>query len=174
MAEARRGFPSFRFVSSENLHITLEFLGNEVSRAMVPRITHVIQESVAHVAPFELCLGTPSAFPSRGRPRVLYVGTDKGTDRLVELASKVRSGLVTLGFEADKPFQPHITLARRRRDRHEGEGPDERALWEKAFSRLRQGSLCWCVSQVFLMESTLTPAGAVYSELGRIALPEGR
>ena len=174
MAEARKSFPAFRFVPSDNLHITLEFLGNDVPRATVPRLLEAIGGSAEDIDPFDLCLGYASAFPPKGLPRVLYVGTGKGTDRLVQLAHSVRSALRPLGFEADKPFQSHITLARRKRGVHPAGAPNERALWKKAFSRWCDASLCWHVSEVLLMESTLAPTGAVYSELGRVALPGRR
>ncbi len=173
-AGARQVFPMFRFVPSDNLHITLQFLGNDVERAMIPILLDAIGQSVTHITPFDLCLESASAFPARGRPRVLYVGTGEGSRQLAELARSVRSGLSALGFKEDKPFQPHITLARRQRGADTAGSVNERDLWEKAFSLRCESGLCWRVSEVFLMESTLSPAGAVYSELGRVALPGRR
>ncbi|HHY12775.1 MAG TPA: RNA 2',3'-cyclic phosphodiesterase [Firmicutes bacterium] len=181
-SEARQALSEWRFVSTDNLHITLQFLGNHVQRAMIPEILKVIAQSVTGIAPFDLFMGSASAFPGRGRPRVLYVGAGQGNDNAAKLAGSVRSGLSTLGFEENKPFQAHVTLARRKR----GACPankrakvfNERGIWEAMFSQFKGKCLAesnhtglhWRVSEVLLMESTLYPQGPVYSALGRVPL----
>lgn len=174
MADAGPSFHTdFRFVPSENLHITLQFLG-DVERAMVPRLLQEIEQSIAHISPFELCLGSASAFPASGRPRVLYIGTGEGSRRLAQLARSVRRALSAMGFKEDKPFKSHITLARRKRGAGSFGALDERNAWQEAFAGRERPGLCWQVSEVLLMESTLYPTGAVYTQLGRVALPGGQ
>lgn len=67
-AEAIKSFPDYRFVQTENLHITLQFLGNGVRRSLVPEIRDVIQTSAARTPGFSISLGEASAFPEKACP----------------------------------------------------------------------------------------------------------
>ncbi|HHW18127.1 MAG TPA: RNA 2',3'-cyclic phosphodiesterase [Firmicutes bacterium] len=176
-------FPQYRFVSCENLHITLLFLGDGIERNMTEVILSSLYDGVRGVSAFELGLGAPGSFPETGTPRVLYIGIGAGRDRLEDLARKVRRSLSVLGFHEDKPFQAHITLARRKREngfrRHTGNLSDESSLWRETVVRAlgKDDPPCcpatkaiWRVAEILLMESILAPQGASYEVLGRIPL----
>ncbi len=182
--QAKPVFPDCRFVSVKNLHITLQFLGNNVQRTSIPCILDVIQASATNTAPFTLSLGKPSTFPYKGCPRVFHIGIDKGKHELINLAGNLRTGLSSLGFEENRPFQPHITLARNKRRGNRQKGNSgQRMLWEQSFRAFRNKylesestasvNLHWDVSDVLLMESQLYPQGPLYSVLGSVQLPPG-
>jgi 2'-5' RNA ligase len=101
--------PTVRWVRRQQIHLTLFFLGE----------TERIQEikdalSSIEVPPFALTLAGVGRFPRRPKqpPRVLWVGIDS-EPALAHLHQKVTAVLAELGFEPeDRPFSPHITLAR--------------------------------------------------------------
>ena len=181
ITQAKPVFPDCRFVSVKNLHITLQFLGNNVQRSLIPCMLDVIQASATETAPFTLSLGKPLTFPYRGRPRVFHIGIDKSKHELIDLAGNLRTGLGSLGFEENRPFQPHITLARNKgRGKRQKGSCNQRMLWEQSFRAFRNkyleskstasANLRWDVSEVLLMESKLYPQGP-YTILGSVQLP---
>ncbi len=184
-SEVKSLFPQWRFSSIGNLHITIQFLGNHVQRSMVPEFLSIIEDAVVGVQPFELCLGYASAFPNKGLPRILYVGTSIGSDEIIKLASSVRANLSALGFHENQPFKSHITLARRRKGKARGYSDTtksdalyERTMWktkfssfkDKYFAQSKRAKICWHISEVLLMQSILHRQGPEYRVLGNVML----
>jgi len=107
------------WVKAENLHVTLRFLG-DLGDSGVRRAGEAAGRGAKGHAAFTARLGAPGAFPSMNRPRVLWTGLTEGRDEAIALAKSVNQSLDHGGFgPADKPFKPHITLARVR-ERAEG------------------------------------------------------
>ncbi|ETX02097.1 MAG: hypothetical protein ETSY1_04790 [Candidatus Entotheonella factor] len=101
--------PTARWVKRQQMHLTLSFLGE------TDRLAD-IQEALARVAAprFELGLAHVGRFPKRQKqpPRILWVGVD-AEPALDQLHQQVTHVLGEIGFEPeDRPFNPHITLAR--------------------------------------------------------------
>ena len=59
----------------ENLHLTLQFLG-EVEEAVIERIKTALQSVAAQHPPFEVLVCGTGAFPDENCPRILWVGCD--------------------------------------------------------------------------------------------------
>ena len=98
-------------------HLTLEFLG-EIDPGRVPPIGAALEQVGNGVAPFELVLEGVGAFPSRTRPRVVWVGATRGRAAVIDLAARVAAALVPLGHVPPREaFEPHLTLFRVRGDR---------------------------------------------------------
>lgn len=191
IGEAARGFLSrflerisenaweYRLVAPETLHITLEFLGDKVERSLVGDISEAIHESASGFHPFRLTLGGLGSFPPQVKPRVIYVKVDGEQDILDGLARDIRKRLGYLGFKDDGRFQSHITLARRKESqrREKDRAHVDRYLldaWQKVYDSIRweeNPDLSWLISEVFLMESRLTPGGPIYSKVAGIHLP---
>src|SRR5262245_1682627 len=70
-----------RWTESQNLHITLLFLG-EVDVRESPRICKVVEEAVKPLVPFEFDVAGLGAFPTPRRPRILIAKIDQGADSL--------------------------------------------------------------------------------------------
>lgn len=105
----RTDIPGARWVSGEQIHLTLAFLG-EVEEAVVV----TLNKELAHIKlpEFELCFSGTGCFPNRHRPRVLWIGLEPNP-HLQVLACKVREAVLACGIPQDeRPFSPHITLAR--------------------------------------------------------------
>ena len=81
----------------------------------------------------------------------------------MSLQQNIDSALAPLGFaKEERPFVPHLTLARIR----EGASPKERkGFGELVMSTSFEISYPFDVEAVSLMRSQLTPAGAIYTRL---------
>ena len=99
-----------RAVPRENLHLTLQFLG-EVNDQQRIALLPLLQQLASEHAPFMVALGQARAFPSVSGP--LYVLELVPSPALQGLHQRLQAGLVAQGFSADpRPWRPHITLAR--------------------------------------------------------------
>ena len=96
-----------RFVASELLHITLQFIG-EISEDEVKHIQNKLEDIV--FKQFTLCLGSLGIFEKNGQPFVLWVGVHG--DFLHDLVEQIKMNLSTLVTLEDREFVSHITLAR--------------------------------------------------------------
>jgi 2'-5' RNA ligase len=140
-------------VELQNFHFTLIFLG-EVSD--VDTIKTKMQE--LQFEPFTLTYKGVGAFPKPSAAKIIWLGTDPaGGQKLLGLANDVVAKMAELGFSADKPFSPHITIFRVK------SAPvrigDISAKYE---GRIFGSDL---VDRVHLKKSDLTPSGPVYSNI---------
>lgn len=109
VADICRGLPGIRWLPPDQLHLTLRFIGeaNETVNAAIRRGLAAIT-----CPPFSLSLQGVGCFPSPRRPRVLWVGLSGG-EPLMQLQREVETAVVTAGIPPEeRPFSPHITLAR--------------------------------------------------------------
>ncbi len=145
-----------RWVRPESMHLTLKFLG-EVPESRAPLASEAVLEVAGRHPVLDLDLGGLGRFPSRGRPRVFWMGVGDAP-ALARLHEDVEKTLVGEGFSRDpKPFKAHITLGRVRGIL---ERPYARALaraceTESYRARVR-------VEEVELMLSRLSRSGARY------------
>lgn len=105
------GLPGARWVSPENLHVTLRFIGEiEAGEA-----EDVDAELAAIRAPgFEARIAGVGFFDRGRRVHAVWAGVEAGP-ALAHLHGKVESAVVRAGFEPERrKFKPHITLARLR------------------------------------------------------------
>ena len=147
------GWP-VRWVSSEGLHLTLKFFG-EVAPERLEVIAEAVRFAGQGTLQLPLRLDELGAFPSRQRPRILYLGLE-ATSALELLQDRIERGGEAIGFPPEgKPFNPHVTLGRLR----EGQKCPPRALddLDGSFERVS-----FTGEQVVLYESILTPRGPRY------------
>jgi 2'-5' RNA ligase len=162
----RTGAPNadVRWVDVGGIHLTLAFLG-AVADERPPEILAALARAAAGRRQIALAAREVGGFPSRRRPRVLWVGVGGEVAALARLAGAVAAALEPLGFPPEeRPFHPHLTLARVRSPR--GLGRLVAAL--EAAGEPDLGA--WTVREVVLYRSRLRPGGAVYEALGRVAL----
>ncbi len=155
---------ALRWVRPEGAHLTLVFLG-ETPAGELPGIEAALA-AAAQVPPFELQLGTPGSFGGQ-RPRVLHVGV---TGAAAELAALQRRVVTALNHVEERPFSPHITLARvSRPDR--GTGQAIAAALARPLGALAPALH---IDRISLMRSDLRPGGPVYTELFAAPLGGGQ
>ena len=155
---------SASWVRPENYHLTLRFLGEIDPMLSIP-LDSATRRVTRTVAPFDLSITQLGLFPDAGRPRVLWAGG--ASERFERLARSLGQTIEELGFPLDRrPASPHVTLARIK-------GRPDPAL-EQVLSAL-DSLPGWRipVDRIVLMESELTPRGAVYAPLFTTCLEGG-
>ena len=156
-----------KWVEPGSIHLTLKFLGNILSR-QVAEVVEVMEGAVQGSSPFHLEISGMGAFPNLKQPRVFWVGISGEMDKLSELQQTIDSALVPLGFtKEDRPFVPHLTLARIR----QGASPGERRTFGELVGASHfEEKYHIEVDSINLMKSQLTPTGAIYSRLSLFGL----
>ncbi|MBC7263082.1 MAG: RNA 2',3'-cyclic phosphodiesterase [Chloroflexi bacterium] len=160
-----------RWVAPESIHLTLQFLGN-VGLNRLAEIQAAIERGCTGHTPFDIELGGLGCFPNTRQPNVVWVGLAGDLESLQSLQHDVEQQLAALGFRPeDRPFKPHLTLARVRKDVSKAERAALGALVERTPCT---ESARMTVRQVSLMRSDLRPTGAVYTRLFAAELREIR
>jgi len=146
------------------VHLTLKFLG-EVREEQVPQIVRALSIAASDTGRFRLGIGGVGTFPNASSARVAWLGITGEVGKLAKLQAAVEQALVGLGLEPDdRPYTPHLTLARIKCIR-------KRDAWLKALEGLAACKLPdFDVTSISLISSDLKPGGAVYRELGSVAL----
>jgi 2'-5' RNA ligase len=155
--DLRTAAPKARWVRPENIHVTLKFIG-EVPPEKVADIRGALSGvSSEHAA--ELSFHGLGFFPNAKRPSVLWAGID-ASPNLQSLAGDIERSLEKIGLPREqRPFVPHLTIARFQPPR----------IPEQLHSAIAQssgrefGSLL--TDEFHLIESKLKPSGAEYTTL---------
>ena len=153
--------PLIRWVASQNVHLTLKFLG-DVSPANLERLARSLEHEALAQQAFTMSVGGLGAFPSASHARVLWVGLNALSD-LEALARGVEAVAVRLGFEAEvRPFSPHLTIGRVAPNTSPADQQRIRAaLAETPAAAL--GSVH--VDALHIFKSDLRPDGPIYTPL---------
>ncbi len=100
-----------RWVSRENLHLTLRFLGDSCDRNLLAALDRHLNWIAARTLPFVLSVRGTGVFPNLNRPRVIWLGLTGAM--LLELAQQVEAAARQAGFAAEsRPYSPHLTIGR--------------------------------------------------------------
>jgi 2'-5' RNA ligase len=162
VAELRQLPAAVKWVPPANIHLTLKFLG-EVDAARAGEIGVALQHAAAGIDPWWLEVRGAGVFPGWRNPRVIWAGVEAAAP-LYNLQRRLSEELRSLGFAADS-FTPHVTLGRLRPGGVAGAlKPRLEGLAGVSWGRER-------VTAVDLMESRLTPGGAVYRPVLTVSLP---
>jgi 2'-5' RNA ligase len=141
-------------VELHNMHFTVQFLG-EVSEEMIGKISDALNS--IEFSAFSITFASIGVFPKPNFPRVIWIGTDDGANKLEKLAEMIRSKLSHLGFSPDKKFKPHVTIFR------------VKNKIEDLPSKLEKFSSCsfgkQLVSEIKLKKSELSNQGSIYTDL---------
>jgi 2'-5' RNA ligase len=157
IGQLRESRADVKWVTPENAHLTLKFLG-DVDEKKIDEIAGRVSAACQGTRPFKMSLTGLGAFPNARRPSVIWVGVDEGRDSLADLNEKIERELEKMGFERERrKFSPHLTIGRLRRQGQPGD------LGDRLTAEYGGGDST--VDRVFLMKSTLTPKGPVYEEL---------
>jgi len=149
-------------VAPENLHLTLAFLG-DVPAQSTDSVRSGMQAAASGRHPFSIGFGGGGTFPANREPRVAWAGIRGETEALRDLQAAVLQAVRGLGLRVDRrPFSPHVTLARIGRMT----APTARRSISRGFQAMELDRLgLFTVSHISLMESDLTPAGAIHHEV---------
>ena len=150
----RRARGDVSWTRVENLHLTLQFLGNVEETS---EIRQALEGVAGRCAPFDLTVAGVGAFPSAKRARVLWVGCQNVPGNLV---LDLHASLQPLGFEPEhREFSAHVTLGRVNQPR-----PD--AALTRGLDSIKNHSFgAMRVEAIHLFQSQLHPEGSIYSKL---------
>jgi 2'-5' RNA ligase len=160
MQSVRELAPDARWVRTESLHVTLKFVGESAESRV-----RDVQETLTQikVPPFEIEFKNAGFFPTPRSARVFWIGIH-ASEALPQLVATIEEKLEKLGIaKEDKPYRPHLTLAR---------APSGRAT-ARCFQRLQErlnpdellqfGTMT--AQEFFLYKSELLRGGARYNKL---------
>ncbi len=160
------GLPFITWVKSANLHLTLKFIG-DTPENKIPELQQAVAKTVTGIQPFVINLRGFGVFPDKLAPRTLWAGIEGDLEVLLDLTKMIETEVTQLGFPPEgKPFCPHLTLARiKKNQRAAGEAIEKASMLADPFIF---GSLL--VEQVTLFKSELRPTGSVYTKLWAVSL----
>ena len=153
----------YRWVEPGLMHLTLAFLGEQPAERL-DLLQHIGQAAASISGPGRLWLGEAGGFGARKIPRVLWVSLAGDLGALGTLHTNLANGLRRAGFKVeDRPFRPHITVARRRESATGGGPPG----WPWP---LPASQRAFELNNLTLFESRLSPRGATYLALFQFPL----
>jgi 2'-5' RNA ligase len=145
----------------QRIHVTVRFIG-EADETKTRAIRSALGPSID--APvFDLSIEGVGAFPAKGPPRVFWAGLTDGRAGLLEVERVVSQRLETLVPADDRPYAPHLTLARVKEPTGLSRARLFDGLASKQFGKVH-------VDAITLFESRLSPKGATHVPLQRTTL----
>lgn len=151
-------YTGFRFLSPQNWHLTLHFLGKvEFERLEVLQTR--LDKTLTEVKPFSIFLDGIGVFPEPKQPRVIWLGINGDLTELLTLKKMLDQALQKMHFDMEqRTYRPHVTIARTKERKVSAVSLTDQE------TRFRS-QIVDRVSQVTLFKSDLTPQGAVHSVL---------
>lgn len=163
-------FPQMSWTKTDNLHLTLKFLGNIRNKVksqednLLPQIKKEVERSIEGIRPFKLKFGNLGFFERE--QLIVWLGVTP-TPNLLCLADKIEQGMKKLGWDREKrPYSAHVTLGRGKQI-----SKDVAQKIKKTIQTSQKINLLpFLVSEINLMQSELTPSGPIYTPLEKFAL----
>lgn len=161
-----RAWRDEKWVSAENLHVTLKFLGT-VEDDDLSQIIEACTRGCASFSEYSVTLGEIKALPRMRTASMLWSTLSDGESQTAALADAAERELTAAGIEkTPRAFSAHITIARARKPKQitfEALDAGNRVLYA-ADEREKKMS----VRGITLFSSTLTPRGPLYQELAHV------
>ncbi len=158
-----------RWVPTENIHLTLKFLGN-VSTANLEILKDILGNVVSGHHECDISVGGIGVFPKLTNPRVIWVGMEVPQE-LMSLQKNLEIETARLGYSREhRPFSPHLTFGRVSRNA----STNEIRRISDTLEDYKVGYLgATRVRTVYLFRSDLRPEGAEYTPIYSSSLKEG-
>lgn len=154
-----------KWVNPELIHLTLKFLGN-IKEEQIDEIKKSMIKSVKGITPFFMTLIDIGVFPNIRYPRVIWMGLEDKTERLLILQKNIEENLNILGFTPEeRKFSPHLTIGRLKSLK--GKSRLANMIHAKKGMNI-DGSIS--VNKINLMKSELRVTGPIYSVLETVSL----
>jgi len=104
---------SYNWVSGNNLHLTLLFLGNHDANK-IDNISEKIDKTINEFQDFTISINGTGSFGNDNQ--ILWLGLDKGKDELQRINYELQIQLEKyLNYKVKSKFAPHITVARKKK-----------------------------------------------------------
>ena len=148
---AREAGEVVRWTEEEQIHLTLQFLGN----ISLTELDEIQTRLAGIMAPLKLRTQGLGGFPPLRNPRVIWAGLEGDIDELKRVQAAVENAT---GRKEERAFHPHLTLGRVREGRRLKLNLDR---WKD------EDFGAWEARELLLMQSKLSPKGARHSVVAR-------
>lgn len=156
-----------RWTPSRNLHLTLRFLGESNPERLL-KLQEKLQQLHDLTAP-DLSFTNYGVFPSWKAPTTIWLGLEKNSD-LEHLQCRVETIARECDYQPEKkPFRPHLTLARVKRNPSSSTVEQTKHLFKDAPPPKISA---FQARHVVLFQSILSPKGAQYKALHTFELQQ--
>ena len=156
-----RNYENIKWIPSENIHLTLKFVGN-ISINYIPILIQSLKKNTIQNS-FKLVIESTGVFSSSHSPKVLWLGIKRGADGLMSLHTQINKSLeVIIENDLKKIFTPHITIGK---IPHNFVKIDVLPFLNTVYSRIELS-----VNSICLYESKLFSEGAKYRILNEFPL----
>ena len=160
----RRSGGDVRWVRTDLIHLTLVFLG-EVPVEMQGDLSAAVSGAVAGIGKMRLQAKGAGRFPPRGLPRVVWVGIDEPTGRLMKLQKLIAAATAAFAEKVeDRAYAAHLTLGRVK------SGKNARSLDEAVVRMSAEAGPSFDAGEVTIFKSTLAADGPTYEAMVKIEL----
>ncbi len=164
---AAPGGRACRWVSAASIHLTFHFLG-DVPEERLSAIGDAVARGCRAFDAMPITIAGLGCFPSIRQPRIVWAGVRDESGRLAALQPAIGRELAGIGYPPERrPFHPHLTIARARRD-----APRDAlaALGRSVAAYPPEPLATMRIDRVHVFRSDLRPAGAVYTILATTSL----
>ena len=147
-----------RWLPKENYHLTLAFLG-KVEYILIGSLQLKLEQNLSFnkAVPFRFSEITP--FPFSGTPKIAAAMLEY-SDELMQLQQNTAKCVCSFGISLERRrFTPHATLGRLKSRTRKSIAFQPQQIFLEGVSE-----------KVVILQSELTPKGAVYTSLGEISL----
>jgi len=146
-----------KWVETQNIHLTLVFLGDIIKENNLEILKNSVS-CVSRFKKFNITISHSGAFPDFERPRVLWLGIDKGENEILNIYSVLSNKLKENGFIFEARFSPHITIGRVK-------GKIDKKFIEEFKNYKIDNNLEEEILSVDIMQSLLTSSGPIYKNI---------
>ena len=161
--------PLVRWVTEQNIHLTLKFLG-DVSVSNLERLSEALKVEASQHSAFDLSVAKLGAFPSTRRARVIWIGIEAPAD-LVALQRGMEAVAARLGYPPEeRPFSAHLTIGRVGQNASTADLSKIRTELEGCTVGVLGATR---VDAVHIFKSDLQPSGSIYTHLYALSLKSG-
>src|SRR5215510_6436241 len=99
-----------RWTELDQMHLTLGFFG-DVTEDVELKLREKL--SAIEFSAFFLPVNGIGSFPSKGPPKIIWIGVGKAHPHLFQIHKRVQEAALAVGIEPElRPWHPHITIAR--------------------------------------------------------------
>lgn len=163
-----RKFRSFKgkinFTDSDNLHITMNFLG-DVESAKTVRVCEIVKSVAAEFSEFQFDINGFLPIAKKGRIEMIWAEIQDSSGKMEHIQDMLNTQFAEEGFRTEKrKFNPHLTIARIRST------PEGQKIFETVQQYSNQHIATVNVDKIMVYTSELTPKGPIYTPLTKCPL----
>jgi len=150
----------------DSIHLTLKFIG-DIPSSRIHSLSTAAALASKGLESFPISVHGAGVFPTRGQPRVLWLGIEDLEGKLAELYRSLEGECAKVGFNKEpRAFHPHLTLARLRK-------PEGARRLAETHKQIGFEPIEFPALELLVIRSELSSAGSKYTTISRHRFSEG-